>query len=198
MKSETKPTPINGWGRLAQIVSLTKRFTGDTMFWSLTIDGHELPYYLTPDTVIPVPHTELPSIVLSLYAEHIQTDHHLRFLRKVGDSYQDVPHEDRWVVPPAAPLPNPPADPAQWGDKTRFPSLIQIRRFGVRQEQWALLIDGETFPYLLGAECTVPIGTEDTRTAMPRVQVTLLAERLLVDLEGPGDPRMAPRTETAS
>ncbi|MGW0485831.1 hypothetical protein [Nonomuraea sp. NPDC003214] len=181
----------NEFGRHADLVQLTKRATEDGWAWSLTIDGYEFPYLLAPDSVIPVTNDEWPSIVLTMYADHVQVENQMRFLRNTDGEMRWTPHPARWEAPPLEQAGGiTMVDPEQWAvaeDRIdNIPRLLQVRR-NAGFPRWELLIDGQEFPFRLGPTCDVSVDITD-EGGLPRVRFTLLAKRLETRLDGPFPP----------
>lgn len=182
---DVPPRTDNGIGGYAEIVHLDKRATEDGWSWSLTIDGHEFPYLLAPDMVIPVMHDRWPHLVMTLYADQIQVENR-------ADSSRP-PH--RWPIPelklgragdPGDRENYLRTDLTEWkkptGAEDGIPSLVQVRR--TSYYRWELLIDGKLFPFRLGPRCELPVSLAEGES-LPHMRFTLLTKRLMVDMEGP-------------
>jgi hypothetical protein len=176
----------NGTGHLPDLIRVEQHL-GDPHLWKLLIDGHPFPYHVAPSPrLTPLGWRATPGISVDLLADVVQVDNDPRLSQEIDGKVQHVESPSRWDVP-IDPRFTTPADPARWsGSKVpRLAGLIQVRRIGTGRSWWELVIDGEAFPYRLAAHCNIPVTIMSEPEFMPRVNVTLLARRVEVDVEGP-------------
>ncbi|MEV7011755.1 hypothetical protein [Streptosporangium sp. NPDC051022] len=166
-----------GYPRLLQI-----RGAGGA--WHLFIDGEEFPYFYDPNAVVPIARDNMPGVTITLLARHLQVDQTLTPADENPNAW-DTSH---------TPYVTTREETAKWARTVRdrlqedeyghtngaqgLAGLVQVHR---SYRGWRLVIDTIPFPYLLAPDAVVPV----RRAELPTVEITLLAQRVQLDLAVP-------------
>ncbi|MGA4995928.1 hypothetical protein [Nonomuraea bangladeshensis] len=191
MTNSNAPTPVlcdsSGYGHLADHIDVQRIDTG----WQLRIDGHQFPYHLKPEGVIPIPRAETPRLRITLWAHDLEVDNSSGL--PAGPDADAAITGKRWIEPHPGGYPTRMATPDGWavntralrglaGDGLELARLVQVRRY--RCAGWQMWIDGILFPYLCGAVAEFDVDNG----AMPSVTFDILARRLTADLAALPEP----------